>query len=127
MRLSRYGCGPVAFNVKPLVCYVAVAIGFGVFGLGFVLMPGWWKLAWVAGCLGVLMVLPSILGTVLDPLIKARIRAYCRRVGATEVMVEAFPNHYGVHFQKNQKEHYAKCQLRGWQLRWKGLSPGDVQ
>ncbi len=117
----------MTFDVKPLVFYLSIAIGFAFFALGLVLTPGWWKLAWVAGSLGLLMVLPSILGAILDPLNVVRIHSYCRRIGVTGVKVEAFPNHYGVHFWKNDREHYAKCQVKAWQIKWKGLSPAEIQ
>ena len=107
--------------------YVAVAFEVAVFGLGFVLLPGWWKLAWIGGFLLTLMVLPLALARVLDPLNAARIRAYCARIGVTDVRVEVFPNHYGVHFRKNDKDLYAKCQVKGWQIKWKDLSPSEVQ
>jgi hypothetical protein len=109
------------------VFYLAIAIAFVLLAAGVLFAPGLWKLAWVAGWLACLMVLPAVLGALFDPLNVARIRRYCRRAGVSEVRVDVFPNHYGVHFQKNQKSHYAKCQVKGWQLKWKGLSPAEIQ
>jgi hypothetical protein len=48
--------------------YVYLILGIGIFIVGLILTPGWWRLAWVAGSLLVAMVLPSILGAILDPL-----------------------------------------------------------
>jgi hypothetical protein len=106
--------------------YVGVAIGFVIFTAGTILVPDWWKLAWIAGCVAALAVLPSVLASVLDPLNVARIRRYCRRIGVSEVSIEVFPNHYGVHFRKNDQKHYAKCLVKGGQIKWKGVSPEDA-
>lgn len=106
--------------------YIGVAAGFLIFASGAILVPGWWKLAWIAGCMGALAVLPLVLASVLDPLNVGRIRRYCRRIGVSEVNVEIFPNHYGVHFCKNDRKHYAKCLVKGGNIKWKGVSPEDV-
>jgi len=107
--------------------YVYLIAGFVAFGVGLFLTPGWWKLAWVAVCLAFMAFSPAILARVLDPLNARRIRAYCAEVGVTDVEVQPFPNHYGVHFRKNEKKHYAKCTLARGQIKWKGPSPAEVQ
>lgn len=107
--------------------YVYLIAGLAVFGAGLFLAPAWWKLAWVAACLALIAFLPALLAKVLDPLNAERIRAYCLAVGATDVKVQPFPNHYGVHFRKNDRKHYAKCTVAGGKIKWKGASPADVQ
>ena len=107
--------------------YVYFIIGFVIFGAGMFLVPGYWKLAWVAACLGLAMFLPSILAASLDPMNSRRIRSYCANVGATDVEVQPFPNHYGVHFRKNDRKHYAKCTVARGKIVWKGQSPAEVQ
>ena len=80
--------------------YVYLTAGFALFGVGLLLAPGWWKLAWAVGCLALMVFLPALLAKVLDPLNAKRIRAYCAAVGVTDVEVQPFPNHYGVRFRK---------------------------
>jgi hypothetical protein len=109
------------------VFYVYLIAGFMVFGIGLILTPGWWKLGWVAVCLALMLFLPAILAKVLDPLNAKRICAYCAEVGVTDVEVTPFPNHYGVHFRKNDRKHYAKCTVRRGYIKWKGPSPAEVQ
>ena len=106
--------------------YVYLIIGFAIFGVGLVLMSGWWRLAWIAACLATAMVLPLILGAILDPLNARRIKSYCAGAGATDVEVEPFPNHYGVHFRKNERKHYAKCRVVRGKIEWKGTSPAEI-
>lgn len=107
--------------------YAYLVAGFLVFVAGLLAIPGWWKLAWVAACLALLAFVPSLLAKVLDPLNARRIRAHCAEAGATDVDVEPFPNHYGVHFVKNERKHYAKCTVAGGKIKWKGSSPAEVQ
>ena len=107
--------------------YVYLILGSGIFIVGFILTPGWWRLAWVAGSLVVAMLLPSILGAILDPLNAKRIRAYCKGIGLTDVEVKPFPAHYGVHFKKDDREHYAKCEVVRGKIQWKGPSPSEIQ
>jgi hypothetical protein len=106
--------------------YAYVVAGFVIFGTGLVLIPGWWKLAWIAACLALLAVLPALLAKMLDPLNARRIRRICAEAGATDVEVEPFPNHYGVHFMKNERKHYAKCTVARGEIKWKGVSPAEV-
>ena len=106
--------------------YFYLVAGFAIFGAGLLLVPGWWKLAWVAACLVLAMFLPLILGALLDPLNAKRIRSHCTEVGATDVEVQPFPNHYGVHFTKNDRKHYAKCTVVRGKITWKGPSPGEI-
>lgn len=107
--------------------YVYLVAGFAVFGFGLILIPGWWKLAWVAACSALVVFLPALLAKVLDPLNANRIRKYCAGVGVTNVEVKPFPNHYGVHFTKNDRKHYAKCVVAGGTIKWKGPSPAEIQ
>ena len=107
--------------------YAYVIFGFAVFGAGLIVVRGWWKLAWVAACFLMVVFLPLILGALLDPLNAKRIRSYCAGVGATNVEVQPFPNHYGVHFQKNDRKHYAKCKVVRGKLNWTGPSPGEME
>ena len=53
--------------------------------------------------------LPMPLARFLDPFNIGRIRAYCAEVGATEVEVQPFPNHYGVRFTNESTQ--AQCQM----------------
>jgi hypothetical protein len=107
--------------------YAYLIAGFAVFGVGLFLAPGWWKVAWVVACFALMVFLPSLLAKVLDPLNAKRIRAYCADAGATDVEVQPFPNHYGVHFLKNDRKHYAKCTVVGGKIKWKGPSPAEAQ
>jgi hypothetical protein len=81
---------------------------------------------WVAASLGLLAFLPALLTKVLDPLNAKRIQAHCAAVGVTDVEVQPFPNHYGVHFRKDDRKHYAKCTVAGGKIKWKGPSPAEV-
>ena len=74
-------CGRVMQHVRRHV-HVYLIAGFIVFGIGLILMPGWWKLGWVAVCLALMLFLPTILAKVLDPLNAKRIRAYCAEAAA---------------------------------------------
>ena len=105
--------------------YVYLIAGFVVFGVGLILVPGLWKLAWVAVCLVLMAFLPATLARILDPLNAKRIRAYCAKVGVTDVEVQPFPNHYGVRFRKNDQKHYAKCTVARGRIKWKGPSPAS--
>jgi hypothetical protein len=107
--------------------YAYLVAGLVLFGVVFVLVPGWWKLLWVVGALVFAAFIPLILEKILDPVNAGRIRDYCAKIGVTNVEVRAFPNHYGVHFEKNDKRHYAKCVVTRGQISWKGLAPEDVQ
>ena len=107
--------------------YVYVAIGAAIFGAGLILAPGLWKVAWAIACLGILMFLPTVLAAVLDPLNTRRIRTYCASVGATDIEIEPFPNHYGVHFRKHDRKHYARCTVVRGRIAWKGPSPADIE
>ena len=105
--------------------YVYLVIGFVIFGAGLIVTPGWWKLAWVAATFLAMMFLPLLLGKVLDPLNTKRIRSYCKHAGFTDVEIQPFPNHYGVHFRQNNKKHYAKCKVVRGNVEWKGTLPGE--
>ena len=107
--------------------YFYFAVGCAVFGAGLIIAPGWWKLAWVAAFMVLLAVLPTLLMKILDPLNVRRIRAYCIEVGVTNVEIQPFPNHYGVHFTKNDRKHYAKCKVTRGKIEWKGPSPAEVE
>jgi hypothetical protein len=107
--------------------YFYLIAGFAVFGAGLFLAPGWWKAAWVVVCLALMVFLPLLLAKVLDPLNASRIRAYCAKAGVTDVEIQPFPNHYGVHFRKNDRKHYVKCTVSGGNIKWKGPSPAEVQ
>ncbi len=107
--------------------YFYLIAGFAVFGIGLVVIPGWWKLAWIAACFVLMVFLPALLAKILDPLNAKRIKAYCAGLGVTEVEVKPFPNHYGVHFTKNERKHYATCVVARGRIKWKGPSPAEVQ
>ena len=107
--------------------YFYLVAGFAVFGAGLLIVPGLWKVAWVAAFLVLLAFVPTLLAKILDPLNARRIRAYCFEVGVTNVEIQPFPNHYGVHFTKNDRKHYAKCKVTGGRIEWKGPSPAEVE
>jgi ABC-type bacteriocin/lantibiotic exporter with double-glycine peptidase domain len=108
------------------VFYVYLILGFLVFGVGLVITPGSWKLAWIAVAFSILAFLPLLLSKLFDPLNAKRIRSNCERAGVTDIEIQAFPNHYGVHFKKNDKKHYAKCKIVRGSIEWKGVSPRDA-
>lgn len=107
--------------------YVCVAAGFAILFAGMVIVPSWWKLLWLAAFVALLAAAPTLLARLLDPLNIKRIRAYCLKIGVTDVHVKPFPNHYGVRFTKNQREHYAKCVVARGKITWTGPSPSEVQ
>ena len=92
--------------------YVYLALGFGIFGAGMFLVPGWFKVLWVAGCLAFAVTLPAILERVLDPINIRRISQHLAASGATDIKVQPFPNHYGAHFTRDGVKHYAKCSVK---------------
>lgn len=119
--------GLAPFNqVVRCMFYVFVITGFVIFFAGLSFAPGWWKLAWIATFVGVLAYLPLILARFLDPFNATRIRKYCAEVGVTDVEIQPFPNHYGVHFRKNDRKHYAKCRVSWGKVTWKGPSPAEI-
>jgi len=109
------------------VFYKYLIFGFVIFGVGLILIPGWWRVAWIGACLVAMMFMPLILSTILDPLNAKRIRSYCVGAGVTDVEVKPYPNHYGVHFKKNGQKHYAKCKVERGKIKWKGFSPEEIQ
>ena len=92
--------------------YVYLALGFGVFGAGMFLVPGWFKVLWVVGWIAFAAALPAILARVLDPLNIRRISRHLAATGATDIEVQPFPNHYGAHFSRDGVKHYAKCRVK---------------
>jgi hypothetical protein len=94
------------------VFYVYLALGFGIFGVGMFLVPGWFKVLWVAGCFVAVLALPVILERVLDPLNIRRISRYLAASGASDIKVQPFPNHYGAHYIRDGVKHYAKCSVK---------------
>ena len=48
--------------------YAYLVLGFGIFGAGMFLVPGWYKMLWIVGCLAAVIALPAVLERVLDPL-----------------------------------------------------------
>lgn len=78
------------------------------------------------GLLGLLAAVPALLAWTLDPLNSRRIRKYCEGLGFTEIAIEPFPNHYGVHFTKDGRKLYAKCSVVGRKIKWKGPSPEEL-
>lgn len=75
------------------------------------------------GIMAVLAMVPFALGRVLDPLNMWRIRMRCEAAGFTVVEIKAWPNHYGVSYQKEGKQHYAKCRVVGRNIKWQGKIP----
>lgn len=107
--------------------HVYLVLGFAIFGGGMFLIPGLWKIAWLLGCVAVVVFLPQILSAVLDPVNERHIRDYCNEVGVTDVKVKPFPNHYGVEYWKGGRKCYSKCKVVGGKIHWKGSSPSDVE
>jgi hypothetical protein len=94
------------------VFYVYLALGFGIFGTGMFLVPGWFKVLWVAGCLVAVVALPFILERVLEPLNIRRISRHLAASGASDIKLQPFPNHYGAHYIRDGVKHYAKCSVK---------------
>ncbi len=86
---------------------ISILIGLGVF----------------AGIMVVLMLVPTVLTRVLDPINTKRIKSLCKAAGCTAIEVKAWPNHYGVTFQKEGQKHYAKCRVVGFSIKWQGKNP----
>jgi len=118
---------PLNVDVRRGMFYVYASFGVAVFVAGVVLLPAWWKLVWTGVFVTLLMFMPQVLSGVLDPINVKRIRSYCEGVGVTDVRIELFPNHYGVHFRKNDRKHYARCRVAWGKIKWKGPSPGEIQ
>jgi len=76
-----------------------------------------------AGIMVVLMVVPAILGRILDPLNMRCIKNRCETAGFTAIEIKAWPNHYGVSFQSGGQKHYAKCRVVGRKIKWQGKVP----
>lgn len=106
---------------------ISVIVGLAIFGIGLIWAPGLWKLAWIAASFVLIAFIPAILANVLDPLNIRRIRKHCADAGLTDVAVEAFPNHYGVHFRKNDRTLYAKCTVAAGRIKWKGPTPAEME
>jgi hypothetical protein len=71
--------------------------------------------------------LPPLIGAIVDPANSRAIRAHLEQLGASEVKVSAYPNHYGVHFRFGGRKHYAKCLvLKHGTFKWKGSSPEQM-
>jgi hypothetical protein len=70
--------------------------------------------------------LPSLLSLVLDPFNSSRVKAYCERIGCTDIEIKAWPNHYGVKFKNNGIKHYAKCRVIGLKIKWVGKNPEEI-
>jgi len=95
-----------------LMFYLYLILGFAMFGAGMFLLPGWFKLLWVAGCLFFAATLPIILARVLDPLNVRRISRYLAATGATDIKVDSFPNHYMAHFARDGARQHAKFRVK---------------
>lgn len=106
--------------------YAYLVIGFLTFGAGLLLIPGWFKLAWVALFFLGMMILPWLLEQILDPLNSKRIRAYCSNLSVEDIKIRPFPNHYGVHFIKNGKKRYYRCKVVRGTIQWVGKSPEEL-
>jgi hypothetical protein len=94
------------------VFYAYLVLGFGIFGAGMFLLPGWYKVLWVAGCVALTVALPFILERVLDPLNIRRIARHLEATGASDIQVQSFPNHYGAHYVRAGVKHYARCSVK---------------
>ena len=78
------------------------------------------------GIMAALAFLPAVLGRILDPINIRRVKAHCEAAGCSGIEIKAWPNHYGVSFQKNGAKHYAKCRVVGRSIKWKGKSPHET-
>ena len=109
--------------------YVYLVTGFAIFLGGLALLVTQRNLllalGWVVLWLVLAMAMPALVSYIVDPLNTRRIRKYFAAMGATDVRVEAFPNHYGVHFKQNDLQYYVKCRVRGRKIEWKGKSPEE--
>jgi hypothetical protein len=73
--------------------------------------------------MAVLAKVPFVLGRVLYPLNMRRIKTRCEAAGFTDIKIKAWPNHYGVSYQKEGKQHHAKCRVVGRNIKWQGKTP----
>ena len=78
------------------------------------------------GIMVVLMLVPTVLARVLDPIHTKRIKSFCKAGGCMAVEVKAWPNHYGVTFQKGSQQHHAKCRVVGLSIKWQGKDPASA-
>ena len=92
--------------------YAYLTLAFAIVGAGLILVPGYYKLLWIAGCFAVAVALPAILGLVLDPLNIRRITRHLAATGATDIQVQPFPNHYGARYSRDGVQRYARCSVR---------------
>lgn len=106
--------------------YTYLIAGFLTFATGLLLIPGWFKLAWVALFILGVMFIPLLLEKILDPINEKRIYAYFSNFGVLEIKIRTFPNHYGVLFIKNGKKHYLKCKVMKGKIQWLGKSPEEL-
>jgi hypothetical protein len=90
-------------------------------------VPRWAVPLCMLGALVVLYLLPAAIGLLINPVNSQAIRKYLEGLGATNISVRPYPNHYGVRFTANGKSHYAKCLvLRHGTFKWKGQSPVEM-
>jgi hypothetical protein len=70
---------------------------------------------------------PMVIGRIVDPVNSRAIRKHLESLGASEISVRPYLNHYGVRFTANGERHYAKCLvLERGTFKWKGRSAEDL-
>ena len=101
-------------------------IGLCGVAASFVVFSSHWPKLLLGVCIAFLVLAPQILGAVIDPIAAWRIERQLRPLGAANVRVHLFPNHYGVHFDLSGRHYYLKCSLKKGKLKWRGKSPASV-
>ena len=106
--------------------YVYVTLGLALTVGAVILLPWWAALIYLTMALALMVVLPTLLGKILDPRNARHIRAYCADHGISDVEVRPFPNHYGVRFRYEGRKFYAKCTVARGHIKWKGQAPDEM-
>jgi hypothetical protein len=115
--------------MRLFVVLFGIGIGLIVTGTAFTALavPRWaLPIVLVFAFLSFLL-LPVLIIKILDPLNSKAIRTYVESLGATEIDIRSYPNHYGVRFVVNGQGYYAKCLvMKRGTFKWKGKSPEQM-
>ena len=112
---------------------IAILFGVGIVALvsgtayAALAVPRWAVPLCGLGAFIVLYLLLPAIGLIINPVNSQAIRKHLEALGATNISVRAYRNHYGVRFTANGESHYAKCLVlsRGT-FKWKGQSPAEM-
>ena len=112
---------------------IAILFGVGIVALvsgtafAALAVPQWAVPLCGLGAFIVLYLLLPAIGLLINPINSQAIRKHLEELGATDISVRPYRNHYGVRFTANGKSHYAKClAISRGTFKWKGQSPAEM-